>query len=579
MVKDVEAADEKYPYGKLIACPICTQGKQAQWLRRHCGLEGRMLDIRIADWGPGGWADGTRIKQREEALTAMQYYIAKPEGLLTLYGDFGCLAKDVLIFDPLTNGHTPVEEINGEHHVLAWNGRRFIATTALRPYIKGHDMIYRVTTKAGREINVTRDHAFLTPSGYIALSELSCGHHIAAIPDRLLSTLISNVHHCSRTASDYQDGYWLYRNQRDEQPRRREEIALNTRPLQDDALSHSQHGLSCNKKDGRAAREPTHSRPCLSDIHQPKQDLKGHAALPVSRQSLSRVVSSNAIEMLFSLRNQAALLFERNLSPFPQIDSESHLRMDQRQTFSFSHAYDVISQLRRVSFLSDTSIPAIHQNDWQPESKNHNALQALQAAPWLPLCHPSSDALFWSSLKISQECNVCWDSISSIEEVSTQPFYDFHVPVYNNYVANGIVNHNSGKSTALAIICNEIREQMIDTLYAPLSKVLDHLRSLIGQNADSSPYWERLLNVPVLALDEVTRFNATNWAEEKVFLLVDTRYQRRDTHLTIFATNDDPKKELPHNEAMGYLLSRMREGDMLELRGDMRPGVQQKWRM
>lgn len=225
MVKDVEAADEQYPYGKLIQCPICTQGLRAEWFAKHCGLEGKMLDLRVKDWGVGKWLDGARIKQREEAGTAIEYFIAHPQGFCTFFGDFG-----------------------------------------------------------------------------------------------------------------------------------------------------------------------------------------------------------------------------------------------------------------------------------------------------------------------------------------------------------------SGKSTAMSIICNELREQMIETLYAPLSKILDYLRNQIGAREDSGPYWNRMLNVPVLALDEVTRFNATEWAQEKLFLLVDTRYRRKDTHLTLFATNDDPRKELPPAEAIGYLFSRLREGDLLELRGDMRPAVvQKKW--
>ena len=73
-------------------------------------------------------------------------------------------------------------------------------------------------------------------------------------------------------------------------------------------------------------------------------------------------------------------------------------------------------------------------------------------------------------------------------------------------------------------------------------------------------------------------FYATEWACEKLFLLVDTRYQRQDSHLTLFATNDDPRKELPPAEAIGYLFSRMREGDLIELRGDMRPALHKRWK-
>ena len=124
----------------------------------------------------------------------------------------------------------------------------------------------------------------------------------------------------------------------------------------------------------------------------------------------------------------------------------------------------------------------------------------------------------------------------------------------------------AGKTHALAVVCNELRDALVETYYAPLASILDHLRTLYGQKADTSAYWQRLLDVPVLALDEVSRFNATDWAREKLFVLADTRYRRRDSHLTLFATNDDP------HEGDNYLYSRMRQkGNVLvELRGDVR---------
>ena len=130
----------------------------------------------------------------------------------------------------------------------------------------------------------------------------------------------------------------------------------------------------------------------------------------------------------------------------------------------------------------------------------------------------------------------------------------------------------AGKTHALAVIVNECRERLGEAYYAPLATLLDHLRALIGARLETSDYWRRLLDVPVLALDEVTRFNATDWAREKLFVLVDTRYRRRASHLTAFATNEDPRRALPPGEDMGYLFSRMREGRLVELRGDMRIG-------
>ena len=135
----------------------------------------------------------------------------------------------------------------------------------------------------------------------------------------------------------------------------------------------------------------------------------------------------------------------------------------------------------------------------------------------------------------------------------------------------------SGKTHALAVIVNECRDKLIESYYVPMASVLDHLRSLYGQKRDTSEYWQRLLDVPVLALDEVTRFNPTNWAEDKLFVLADLRYRRRTSHLTIFGTNDDPRKGAQPGESIGHLVSRMREGVLVELRGDMRPAVKGAW--
>lgn len=130
----------------------------------------------------------------------------------------------------------------------------------------------------------------------------------------------------------------------------------------------------------------------------------------------------------------------------------------------------------------------------------------------------------------------------------------------------------SGKTLSLQIIINELRQaDMREGYYAPFAVVIDHLRQLFATNQDSSTYWDRLLSVPVLALDEVSRFDdGRAWIRDRLFVLADTRYRMRHSHLTIFATNANPNAALPTTDAVGYLFSRMREGELCELRGDVR---------
>jgi len=137
----------------------------------------------------------------------------------------------------------------------------------------------------------------------------------------------------------------------------------------------------------------------------------------------------------------------------------------------------------------------------------------------------------------------------------------------------------SGKSHALDIICNELRcadtdlrkgQDPIETRYAPMAMILDNLKSMYGRDQDTSPFWESLMNVPVLAIDELFRINPTGWAEERLFVLLTARYEKRGTHLTVFALNDDPTERLTEDTLRGFAYSRMREGNIVELRGDLR---------
>jgi DNA replication protein DnaC len=134
----------------------------------------------------------------------------------------------------------------------------------------------------------------------------------------------------------------------------------------------------------------------------------------------------------------------------------------------------------------------------------------------------------------------------------------------------------SGKTLALQSAINELRQEMVEGYYAPFAVIVDHLRDLFSAHKDTSAYWQRLLDVPVLALDEVSRFDdGRAWIRARLFVLADTRYRAKHSRLTLFATNANPKVTLPPDDTIGYLFSRMREGRLCELRGDLRSEVHQ----
>lgn len=106
--------------------------------------------------------------------------------------------------------------------------------------------------------------------------------------------------------------------------------------------------------------------------------------------------------------------------------------------------------------------------------------------------------------------------------------------------------------------------------YANMAHILDDIR-LAFDNPEAKTtellrrmdWWNGL---DVLFIDELDRVNGTDWAQERMFQLLDHRYTRavREEALTVVATNA-PLKELD-----GYLLSRLKDnrlGPIVDLNG------------
>jgi DNA replication protein DnaC len=97
----------------------------------------------------------------------------------------------------------------------------------------------------------------------------------------------------------------------------------------------------------------------------------------------------------------------------------------------------------------------------------------------------------------------------------------------------------TGKTYLLAAIVNECRARGMSAVYTTVADLLDTLRESFDPDAEEGfpATWRCFLDAQVLALDEIEKFSATAWAEEKFFQLVDHRYRWWRHRLTVFATN------------------------------------------
>lgn len=124
-----------------------------------------------------------------------------------------------------------------------------------------------------------------------------------------------------------------------------------------------------------------------------------------------------------------------------------------------------------------------------------------------------------------------------------------------------------GKTHLLASLVNACTASKVGAVYYTLPDLLAVLREAVGDNAYNARYMQ-VVNVRVLAIDEVDKARLTDWAREQVYQLVDARYRNRHAQGTVFAMNTQPQFDDPE---LGYLYSRMSEGKIIHITAaDMR---------
>jgi DNA replication protein DnaC len=86
-----------------------------------------------------------------------------------------------------------------------------------------------------------------------------------------------------------------------------------------------------------------------------------------------------------------------------------------------------------------------------------------------------------------------------------------------------------GKTHLAAAIANHLRESGKEVLFIVVPDLLDHLRSSFGPESRVSydALFEKIKKIPVLVLDDFGEHSATSWAQEKLYQLINYRYNAR----------------------------------------------------
>jgi DNA replication protein DnaC len=117
----------------------------------------------------------------------------------------------------------------------------------------------------------------------------------------------------------------------------------------------------------------------------------------------------------------------------------------------------------------------------------------------------------------------------------------------------------------------------LEVIFAVVPDLLDHLRSAFNPSAEIQydDRFNRIKSVPMLILDDLGTENATPWAREKLFQIINHRYTERFP--TIITTNVDLAK-IDDRIASRIMDSRLTEWVQIDAADFRRPGFAPKLR-
>jgi DNA replication protein DnaC len=103
-----------------------------------------------------------------------------------------------------------------------------------------------------------------------------------------------------------------------------------------------------------------------------------------------------------------------------------------------------------------------------------------------------------------------------------------------------------GKSMLLYATLNHLSADYgLHGRYLTAPDLLTQLRDGIGETTGISGRLKELIDMPVLAVDELDKFNPTEFAAEKLFQLFNERYQARGRTITLLGFNADRASRIP----------------------------------
>lgn len=482
--KESVLATIKPEYDRCTVHPVYDIGEVIEFFRGKSELDDARKggSIQYAEHAPDV-IDFGAIKGNQHVKRAATIAAAGGHNFLMI-GPPGCLAGDVPIHDPVDGTTLTVKERfdRGEQfHVEAWDEStgETVTAIAMPPVEYEPETILEFYLSNGERIRVTPQHRFWNGGRWILAAELFemlqifGVYHLPKNSSAFLSTHSEDALHCSRKAEGSRFDCRLSRHSCDAQPHWAggHGQSLQTSPF--DAEAHNR----CDEHLDGMAIEQERSHQYHALFHQPTPDCDGllnsSHSCEVRHRKIQDYASVCACHNLSISQSRGAegsshtTLSQHEDSRTKEYDEELHCVECFCPSFGFQseavltciqndRLYPALScRNQKVQLPCESGVQSTycesqsHCDETSPllvgDSHPQDVLQQQLHAPASTIPSPFSRGLDRESTLFAA-CDKPCLRVIGVRECQPEVYYDFHVPIYNTYIACGVINHNCGKS-------------------------------------------------------------------------------------------------------------------------------------
>lgn len=366
---------------------------------------------------------------------------------LFLQGGRMCVDGDTIIATPY--GDVKVKDFGGGEVYAYDKGGRIVVADGCAATKYEPEKMYKVTLSDGRDITCTAEHRFLTSRGWLSCCELKDGDQLASLScprDASASDFLK----ARKVSYDLRESYYgghLSKSHEDAVRLTRRLLGLIYRCSRDYRLCDEQLLSEADTYQDvlqLLADEQAHSQRGSHEDDAVCGDTDSHSCLREPRLSIGNCHSR---------------------------DEDTHSEDQESQTYE--KLFELLSEIYSASLqsqTSDTLLCKVQEASQLLLASRREALRcpndlgrySLEGHILREICdtlpRSVSDETYSDSfqnvddLRLNRHSYTTFADVLSIEYVGEREFYDIFVPFYNNYIGNGIVQHNSGKSYFASVI-------------------------------------------------------------------------------------------------------------------------------